>query len=54
MMVHLGQRVVLLVLQETDNVGMAGTQTAMLVYGGGPNKQAVEAYDGSSFLMIQL
>ena len=28
---------------------MAGTQTAMLVYGGGPNKQQVESYDGSSF-----
>ena len=32
-----------------QNVGMAGTLTAMLVYGGGPNKQAVESYDGSSF-----
>lgn len=30
-------------------VGLAGTQTAMLVYGGGPNKQQVESYDGSSF-----
>ena len=32
-----------------SNAGLAGTQTAMLVYGGGPNKQAVESYDGSSF-----
>ena len=37
------------VARNRQSVGMAGTQTAMLVYGGGPNKQAVEAYDGSSF-----
>ena len=32
-----------------SSAGLAGTQTAMLVYGGGPNKQQVESYDGSSF-----
>ena len=37
------------VARNRQSVGMAGTQTAMLVYGGGPNKQAVESYDGSSF-----
>ena len=37
------------VARNTQAIGMAGTQTAMLVYGGGPNKQQVESYDGSSF-----
>lgn len=37
------------VARNTQSIGMAGTQTAMLVYGGGPNKQQVESYDGSSF-----
>ena len=33
----------------TQNAGGAGTQTAGLVYGGGPSVSAVESYDGTSF-----
>jgi hypothetical protein len=32
-----------------NNAGAAGTLTAGLIYGGGPNKQQVESYDGTSF-----